>query len=379
MGTFKARLLPEHEEYIKIAFASMQSIDHFIDLLNNVSKLIYGDKSVHFDTARIKQLNDSNIKSTHYRHFSRKKKNGGVRIINAPSKELSSIQKTLSLIFQAIGDIHPNASGFRQKKSIVDNAKMHIGQPYVYNIDLKDFFPSITQYKIIRWLQSPPFSFDNQNNRFYIARFISDLCCHNLAVKRYVNDQLIDVTKSVLPQGAPTSPVLSNIICYDLDNELLELAKDFGLNYTRYVDDITFSSVQNVYHRNGNFLWKLKSIISKHGFQINDTKTRLQKKEYKQVVTGLIVNEKVNIPIRYVKKLRMWLYLWEHYGYDKATDYFMPHYLKEKNNPKDKLPQMASVIDGKLNYLKMVKGETSTSYQKLKERFDRLKLNKPIV
>ena len=368
------KLLPENIEHLKIAFSKMQSKEDFVGLLNYSNNLIYDEKAFHFDESQINRLSNVKIKPAHYNKFIIKKKTGEDRIIHAPSEEMKAIQKTICLIFQAVFDVHPSATGFVSGKSIVNNAKMHVGNHYVYNIDLKDFFPTITQYRIFKRLQDPPFNLSNENSKIQLASLIANLCCHEVSVKRFVNGEWIEINKSVLPQGAPTSPMLSNIICNKLDFNLTELAKSFGLIYSRYADDITFSSFHNVYQKDGEFLHELHRIILHEGFYINERKTRLQKKEYKQEVTGLIVNEKVNIPSRYVKKLRMWLYLWEHYGYDKASEYFIPLYLKDKGNVKERLPKMDTVIDGKLSYLKMVKGETSSSYLKLKRRFDSLKL-----
>lgn len=360
------KLLPENIEYIKLAFAKMQSNEAFIELLNYANKLIYGEKAFNFILDEINKLSNLKIKSAHYRQFTIKKKSGENRIIYAPGKELKAIQKTISLIFQATSDVHPSATGFLQGKSIVDNAKQHVGNNYVYNLDLKDFFSTIAQYAVFKRLQASPFNLNNENSRLHLATLIATLCCHEMEVSRFVNGEWIKINKSVLPQGAPTSPMLSNIICKTLDLNLAALAKSSGLIYSRYADDITFSSSHNVYQKDSDFLRDLHQIISKEGFHINERKTRLQKQEYKQEVTGLIVNEKVNVPSRYVKKIRMWLYLWEQYGYDKASEYFIPHYLKEKGYVKDKLPQMEIVIDGKLNYLKMVKGETNFTHNTFK-------------
>jgi len=368
------KLLPENIEHIRFAFSQMKNNTEFIELLDYANKIMYNNKAMVFSLDQLNKFSNAEIKTTCYTRFIIKKRSGDSRTIHAPKDELKALQRTLNLIFQALYDIHPSATGFVWGKSIVNNANLHFGKYYVFNIDLSDFFPSITQYQIFKRLQSPPFNLNKENSRLDLATLIADLCCHENVIKRCVNGEWTKIKKSVLPQGAPTSPTLSNFICNKLDLSLNELANKFGLIYSRYADDITFSSFHNIYHQDGDFKKELYFIVSKQSFTINERKTRLQTNHYRQEVTGLIVNEKVNVPSRYLKKLRMWLYLWEHYGYDKATEYFIPHYLKEKKNLKEKLPQMDTVIDGKLNYLKMVKGETDRSYRKLKERYDNLKL-----
>ncbi|MBK8626360.1 MAG: hypothetical protein IPN86_12600 [Saprospiraceae bacterium] len=185
------------------------------------------------------------------------------------------------------------------------------------------------------------------------------------------------VNKNVLPQGAPTSPTITNIICERLDRRLSGLAKRFGLKYSRYADDITFSSMHFEYSKDGEFIKELNRIITDQNFDIKDSKTRLQKQGYKQEVTGLVVNEQVNVNERYIKELRMWLYTWEKYGYEKAYNYFLLRYKTDKGHIKKGKPDMANVIAGKLDYLKMVKGSDNQLYSKLKGRFNLLIKVKP--
>ena len=118
----------------------------------------------------------------------------------------------------------------------------------------------------------------------------------------------------VLPQGSPSSPILTNIVCQSLDRKLYRLAKEYKLHYSRYADDITFSGNCNVFQRNGEFLCKLRQIIEQQNFTINEKKTRLQKKSQRQEVTGLVVSERVNVPRQYVRSLDNLLYIWERYG-----------------------------------------------------------------
>ena len=210
-------------------------------------------------------------------------------------------------------------------------------------------------------------------SRLEIANIIASLCCTEMEVERK-NDtgEWEKVKRNVLPQGAPTSPVITNIVCQKLDYLLTGVAKRFGLKYSRYADDITFSSMHNVYQRDSEFLKELHRIIAEQNFYIKESKTRLQKDGYRQEVTGLLVNEKANVQQRYIKQLRMWLYFWERYGYEKALGFFLQQYISDKGHVKSGKPDMANVIAGKLDYLKMVKGADNELYKKLKARFEKI-------
>lgn len=281
---------------------------------------------------------------------------------------------------------HKSAFGFVHGKSIVDNAKKHTGKNYVYNIDLKDFFPSVDASRVWARLKYPPFNLGTNKNREQIANMIKTLCCTPMLVERKVDNSWTTITTSALPQGAATSPILTNVICERLDIKLTGLSKRFGLEYSRYADDITFSSMHNtfitekgkleaIYEKESSFDKELRRIVSSQNFRINDKKVRLQKRGYKQEVTGLIVNEKVNTPNYYFKELRQWIYFWESKDYDKAYELFLKKYIKNKGIVTNSKPNMHLVIEGKLLYLKMVKGETNSTYLKLKARFDKLANN----
>ena len=445
-----------HIDQIRISFERMQSIGDLLQLLNEVKPLIYGENAIPFELKQLTWYANPAICGKRYTQFKIKKKSGADRIINAPVNGLKSIQKTLSFVLQCVFEPHKAAMGFVQGKSIVDNAKIHEGSNYVFNIDLKDFFPSIDQARVWKCLQLSPFNLtkeatpepqfmnwnDFQNeylsteipvqflkvkgrffantsvgtiyvsknfdkdkdmfilqgslssktvegdslegslwlvnqipqfNRLNLANLIASLCCTELDVERKnENGDWILVKKNVLPQGAPTSPVITNIVCQRLDHLLTGVAKRFGLKYSRYADDISFSSQHNVYQKESLFSKELNRIITEQNFIIKESKTRLQKKGYRQEVTGLLVNEKANVQQHYIKQLRMWLYYWETYGFDKANNNFLQHYMEEKSLVRKGKRNMVNVIYGKLEYLKMVKGNNNEMYLKLRARFDLL-------
>lgn len=383
---------------IKTRFDKMQSKEDLLDLLNFVRPDVFPDVPFLF---AIEQLNKNisyhsknpnqgetesilnlamieklggKVYGGRYKTFQIRKKSGSLRTIHAPNSGLKAILKCINYIFQVIHTPHKNAFGFVPNKSIVDNARKHEDQNYVYNLDLKDFFPSVDQARVRGRLLVAPFHLDSSPERIKLASILAILCCHRMDVDRWDETTQNWETKqlNVLPQGAPTSPTVTNMICERLDIRLTKLAKEYNCKYSRYADDITFSSMHNVYQNQSTFLVKLKEIIADERFHIQETKTRLQKHGYRQEVTGLIVNEKVNVDQRYIKELRHWLYLWEHYGYDKATALFMVKYHQNKGHVKQGKPKIENVIWGKLEYLKMVKGYNNPLYIKLNFRYEQL-------
>lgn len=225
-----------------------------------------------------------------YTSFEIPKKDGTSRIINTPNAELKDIQRRLAgmlykkqrEIFSQL-DINPNIShGFEKKKSIITNAKIHRNKRFVFNLDLKDFFNSFHFGRVRGYF--------NNNKHFgldiNIATTIAQLTCYN----------------GSLPQGAPTSPVISNLICQILDFRLLKIAKKYKLDYTRYADDLTFSTNDKHFPESyDSFMKEISKVIEKSGFQINDKKTNLKYRDSKQTVTGLIVNKKVNVDANYFR------------------------------------------------------------------------------
>jgi hypothetical protein len=271
----------------------------------------------------------------------------------------------IATILQAIYNPTVHTMGFVPGKSIVDNAKMHIGMNYVFNIDLKDFFPSFNFSRIYARLQVRPFCFTKE-----VAHVIAGICTMRNDSKNCTPDH--KKYQYVLPQGSPASPVMTNLMSEKLDYLLSGLAKRLGLKYTRYADDITFSSLHNVYQEGSDFRNALEDIINGQGFVINSKKTRLNVVGLRQEVTGLTVcDKKVNVPRTYIKKLRGLIYIWEKYGYAEAEKRLAVHNRKTKQGRK-KGTSLACVVEGKIAFLKMVKGESDSTYTSLLARYNKL-------
>lgn len=342
---------------IKEIASQMKTVDDLAALLNKIKISEFSTTKYAITSKQLKHFCNSTIVKNRYRTFHISKKSGGSREINAPCYQLGILLHLLNIMFKAIYTPGSSAMGFSEGRSIVNNALTHVGHHYVLNLDLKDFFPSIPQKRVWGRLQYPPFNFPQE-----IANVVAGLCC-NFDKERNQN---------VLPQGAATSPILTNAICDKLDHKMRGVGKRFGVHYSRYADDMTFSGMRSSVFHDDDFLTEIKSIIEEQGFVLNEKKTRLFQDGQRQEVTGLIVNETVNVSKKYVKDLRFYLHIWEKFGYANAYSRFYPRYKKERGYIKKGEPVMENVIGGKLNFLKMVKGPNNETYKKLKERFDKL-------
>ena len=340
----------QHTDEIKGRFQKLESGQDLVDLLNYSKRLLYPDvkDSKPIQLKSVTYYANPKLCGKRYYQFHIGKKSGGKRTITAPFSGLKLIQRCLNLILTVVFTPHPAAMGFANNKSVADNAGLHTKKNYVYNTDLKDFFPSIAFRRVKTVLELPPFKLKDE-----LAFLIANLCCY----------------KGFLPQGAPASPVLTNMICQRLDRKLYKLSKESGCTYSRYADDITFSSCRHIYKPGGKFLKALKRIIKEENFSVNESKIRLQRREYRQVVTGIIVNEKVNLDRRYIQKVRAMLHNWEKHGYEKAKAKFLVHYKSDKGHVKTGSPEFMNVLAGKLEYMKMIRGNNDLLYKKYADQF----------
>jgi retron-type reverse transcriptase len=216
------------------------------------------------------------------------KKSGGYRELDIPSVELKYIQRwILNNILYNIKTSN-YAVGFCTNKSILDNAKIHLNQHCVVNLDIKDFFPSISFEKVFRI-----FAYYGYTNE--VSFILAKLCTF----------------KGRLPQGSPASPCLSNIACLKLDARLNALAAKYESVYSRYADDLTFSSKNDI----KSIVNAVSEIIKDENYTINDKKTRIAYPHQRQEVTGLIVNgNQVRVSKKYKRNLYQELYYCSKFG-----------------------------------------------------------------
>jgi len=218
-----------------------------------------------------------------YKIYKIKKSNGKFRTITAPNESLKEFQKNIMLYLEQF-PIHNSAHGFVSGRSIATNALPHIKKDFVLNIDLKDFFPSISKKMIFSLFAE-------------------------LGIERYIDYVLHN---GFLAQGSPCSPIITNLYCCNLDKDLQSLANDNFYSYTRYADDLTFSGI----YLSDSFISSVYNIVNKYRLNINKKKTKVQFKGTRQVVTGVVVNEKINLQRSTKKRIRAM-----YHQYDSLTEY----------------------------------------------------------
>lgn len=289
-----------------------------------------------------------------YTSFLLKKKSGGERFIVAPNKQLKYIQKRLSDILYGIYSPKKIATGFIKERSIATNALVHANKRVVLNIDIADFFNTIHFGRVLGIFSKPPFNFS-----YNIAVSITQLVCYN----------------GMLPQGAPTSPIISNFVCRTLDNDLATLSHKYKILCTRYCDDITFSTkakelpLSIAYLYNGRVVIgeELNHIFEKNKFKLNYSKIRLQNLHSRQMVTGVVVNEKPNILNWKYRKFRTVLHYTYCNGLKKGAE--KNGYVMDGKPDEEKFN---SYLRGTINYYKMIMTVYSSKYQTLAEKYNEL-------
>lgn len=357
--------------HISHKFSRVSNLDEFCLLINDCQKFLYSDVLVPFSSKSIRHLAKLN-QDKRYKVFEIKKKNGSNRQLNAPIPELKIFLQCVKLVFESIYKVHNCSHGFVAGRSVVSNAEVHINSNYVFNIDLKDFFHSIEIGRILNRFSYPPFNFRKDNGLEIVGNYIAWLAC----IEVQGSEKQLEEKKSVkvLPQGSPLSPIITNIICERLDRKLLELGRKTGARYSRYADDITFSSSINLFKSDSDFRKELEEIVIEEKFQINPLKTRLQNRKMRQNVTGITVNKLPNLPAAYVKEIRMWLYYLEKYNSNKVLKIFTLNHTSKKikkTNISYTFEYFTLYLRGKLNYLGMVKGNNNAAFIKLRDRFQK--------
>lgn len=288
-----------------------------------------------------------------YEQFTIPKKNNGYRNISSPTEKNLNILKCLKILLEENYSPNKNSYGFEHMKSVKDNASNHISKELVINIDILNFFDSIKFEDIKRVIEL------NLN----IKSSTASLFAYLATITHSDSD---DFKNRYLPQGSPCSPILSNLIFKNIDDEISLYSKSKGIEYSRYADDLTFSG--NNIIKPGLFIKQIVILLEKNGFQINNKKTRYQYPNMRQEVTGIVVNEKCNLNKLYIKDIRRGLYLWERYGYKRADHL----YFSAEKTVRKEFVTLKNHIRGKLNYLKLIDGDFSPRYRKLMLRFNKL-------
>lgn len=230
----------------------------------------------------------SNHTEQHYQVIKMKKKNGGVRRLSVPDFLLGRIQKNILHHVLYEFPVSAYATAYKPGYSMEKNAEPHVGKKQILQLDIRDFFDNISFVLVYQYafpaVYYPP----------AIRTILADLCCF----------------RDVLPQGAPTSPAVSNLVMRPFDDYMGKWCEERQIHYTRYCDDLTFS---------GDFDWrevknKVKGFLGVYGFELNEKKTKISRKSVRQTVTGIVVNEKPQVGRDYRRKLRAEIYYCGKYG-----------------------------------------------------------------
>lgn len=293
-------------------------------------------------------------RSSLYTDFEIPKKSGGYRNISAPKLQLRNIQQKLKNEIEKYYFPPTQAQGFLKKRSIVSNAKQHLKKNWNVNIDIKDFFPSVTSKRVYGLFKSKPFMFNST-----VASLIANLLTYD----------------GILPQGSVTSPLITNMICLSLDRSLAKYCLRNEITYTRYADDITFSSSDRkklikIYNERDNSIHdSVVMIIKNNGFDINYDKVRCNFYFKHQEVTGIKTNTKTNIKNIHKYKIRSMIRAWKLFGLEDATkDYMIINHLD--GNIKDYIKVFLDELTGLIAYAHMVLGQESTFYKRAAHDFN---------
>lgn len=305
----------------------------------------------------------------HYVEFNIAKNYKADRLIAAPNEKLKLIQKNLADILLFIFKPKKCVHAFVKDKNIVTNARPHLKAHHVLRLDLKDFFPSIHFGRVRNLFEAEPFNFSRE-----ISTTIAKICCY----------------KGKLPQGAPTSPIISNMICLRMDAQLTRLSRDNSCNYTRYADDITFSTNKECFSK--KIVASLNPltisdviirIIKNNYFDINFNKVNIRSNNDSKFITGVKVNSKLNVSRKKYREVRAILHALRTHGHDKALEEHIAKYSKRKRS----IPQtnFYNIVQGKIAFLGMVRGGFDPIVSKLKiqleqiQELDDKKINKRLI
>ncbi len=299
----------------------------------------------------------SKVHKAKYRTFTIPKRSSGFRVIEAPEGSWALIQRRLAFILADAYGTRSPVHGFTRGKGIRSNAKSHLGAVQVFTCDIKDFFPSIHFGRVRGLFMGRPYGYPLE-----VANLLARICCH----------------RGSLPQGAPTSPIISNMMCGKLDSQLKHLARQHRCQYTRYADDLTFYTTLSSFPKalvdrdaTGAVTpgTVLTALITNAKFSINPLKTRLMSSAGRKEVTGVVIGSRgLNLRRSSVKQLRCMLHAWETCGLEAASTEFKSKFDVRKRDNVD----FAAVVRGKLEHLGYIKGRDNEIYIGLLIRYLRL-------
>ncbi|MEP6833816.1 MAG: trypsin-like peptidase domain-containing protein [Gemmatimonas sp.] len=298
-----------------------------------------------------------------YREFTIKKSDGSERKILAPVSRIKILQRKLADILSVVYRPPRCVHGFVPSRGIRGNAEIHRNKQWVLNIDLENFFPSINFGRVRGMLMAKPYQVPEK-----AATILAQLVCH----------------QGQLPQGSPASPIVSNMVCGRLDAHLMSLARSHQCDYSRYADDISFSTNRKNFPHSiaSNEVFEdkifcnlgegLQSVLINNGFKEKPSKSRLFGYWRRQSVTGITVNEKLTTDKKFARSLRGALNAWTKHGEIGAARYWGERFDKKDREHVDEIHAFRSSIAGRLSYLEYIRGKGDPVASSLREKFNGL-------
>lgn len=287
----------------------------------------------------------------HYKEFSIARRSGGYRHIQSPTKKLQLLQRSIAKALTTAYSPRVVANGFIKERSIVDNAAPHVGARWIINVDIEDFFRSINFGRVRGLFMGHPFRASAA-----VATGLARICCY----------------RGALAVGAPSSPVISNLVCRNLDRSLLALSRSLNLKVTRYADDITLSSKKTTIpealaqlNSAGTYEpgTSLVDIIGANGFTIHPSKFKVRTRANRQEVTGLVVNRFVNVKRSYIRNIWQTIHAWRKFGIEKAAEHHFTRYRSEGIPPDE--DAFRRTVAGRVAFVRSVRGEEDPIYLKM--------------
>ena len=343
LGRGVSRLLGDHQSNLQaLQSAGLPELSTPAELAEalgiSVSKLRW--LSFHADVAT----------RVHYVSFEVAKRSGGTRRLSAPHRSLALAQRWIFNRILSQIPCEPEAQGFVTGRSILTNAQPHAGHDVVINLDLKDFFPSVGFRRVRSVFRRVGYSPS-------VATILA-LLCTECPRRKVVYDEVtyhVATGPRGLPQGASTSPSLSNLVARRLDRRLAGLARKLGATYTRYADDITFSGNAPLNDKVGYLMARVRHLAEAEGFTINESKSRVLRQNTAQMVTGLVVNDRPGVARDEVRRLRAILHRAQREGLDAQN--------------RDNQPNFRAWLRGKIAFVQMARPEAGVL---LLAQYDRL-------
>jgi RNA-directed DNA polymerase len=262
-------------------------------------------------------------REAHYHYRWLNKRRGGRRLIESPKRTLKNAQRRILREILDKVPPHEAAHGFSAGRSILTNARPHVKQAVLVKFDLANFYPSVTFARVTALFRSLGYS---REAAIWLARLTTSVLPTNMPFVKEEPTAVLPYFRRHLPQGAPTSPALASLSAYSLDVRLSGLARSFGAVYTRYADDLTFSGPPRFGTSLRDFIPLVSQIVRHERFRLNHSKRKVLRSTGALVVTGIVVNEKLNVSRRDFDRLKALLTNCQRHGPASQNRAGHPHF-----------------------------------------------------